>query len=647
MSFTVREGQFDVIVAAGPRVALWPSAGVKALGSLCAEMGLKVGLFGGETLTVKGVIPLPGTGALVFAQDAQGRVHRLQGRAVVRVTAPSFLPDPFPGWRSPGLIPLPTAEKLRAGSEVRWDPVTAILGTGNSALRFGSSLLESGVDEVYCIEPYAQWGAKRFAGWEVERRRFETAGGRLIEARPVSLAPKGAMQWQLRLQDGQGIRVLDVARVVSAGPFRDRPDYREHPAGSFLFELEQTAGLSREQDVQGWVFEEARGRLIGAKIVRALVSDLGERREALDSALRKSRGRLKRWNRHREEPFTPAYQGKWILAADSKRMRDFGGIPKAAHKEKKIASIECFEEIPCNVCQNSCPEKAIEIGRVPRTRDSLLTESRCTGCGICVSACPSGAAVMVHEREDRSVSSLVLPWKGSHPWIPGDFATLLNRRGESLGSARVVAAPAADLVEIEVPTHLLWDARGLRRGKSASAVDEAYLESVARSAQDEKKVEITLNGEKRLARDQISITTALFEMGQARPEDVLFCEDGSCGLCHVLVDGVKKAACRTRIHRGMGIKLLSPQNEGRPGSRSDSPLCPCLNVNKEEVVERLAHGNLQSPEAVISVTSVGEGKCHGQLCIDSFRRVLIEQGVDAAHWVDWRFPWSDWVMTRS
>jgi ferredoxin len=646
---SVRNGKFDVVIVAGPRLTHWPSAGVRALSLLCAEMGLTVGMYGRESITVRGVIPLPGTGGLVMVEDVQGRIHRIHARAVVKVTEDSRLPDPFPGWRSQGLIPLSTAVRLRSESHVQWDPTTVVLGTGNEAFRFASSLLESGVSEVFCVETFAQWGAKRFSGWEVERRRFEMNGGKLVEATPVRLSPKAALLWELKLQDTRGIRVLEVARVVSAGPFRDLSGVREHPPGSSLFELEQTASPAREDDVEGWVMEEERGRWLAGKIVKALATDLGERKEGLERIFRRARGRLKRYFRHREEPFTPSYQGKWISGGDLREIKAFRGVPQEAHRARLIASVECFEQIPCTICMDSCPEGAIELGHVPRTKDSLLTESKCLSCGVCVNACPSNAIVMMHEKSEHGLSTLVLPWRGTRPWKPGEFAIAVNRRGESLGNVRVSALPetqwagGAQAVQVELPTHLLWEARGLKRARASSVEDHAYLEAVARSEMSAEKVEITLNGERRMVRDKIPVSVALFEIGQSRPEDVLFCPDGSCGLCQVLVDGVKKLACESRIHRGMAIKLA----ELPAPTQGENSLCPCLGITVDEVIERMKQGNLQSPEAVLSVTHVGQGKCHGQLCGEAFRRALLDQGLDASQWADWRFPWSEWTLTHS
>jgi Fe-S-cluster-containing hydrogenase component 2 len=655
--------KFDVVALAGPRVPLWPSAGVKALSNLCGEMGLSVGLFGGEDLTVRGVIPLPGTGGMVLVEDVQHRIHRIHARAIVRVTVPSEFPDPFPGWRSEALLPLRTAVQLREKSKIQWDPCTVVLGSGNPALRFASSLLESGAKEVLCVESNAQWGAKRFSGWEVEKRRFEMNGGKLIEAKPHSIMPKAAMLWEMRLQTSQGVRVLEVARVVSAGPFKETPGVLEYPPGSFLFEMEQSASSTYQADVEGWVLEEERGRWLAGKIIRSLLPDLrdlGERKDDLDRIFNRARGRLKRYYKHRTEPFTPSYQGKWIAVNDSKRIREFSGTPKQEQKDRLIASIECFEEIPCRACQVACPEDAIQIGKVPRPLDvSILTESKCQSCGICVSACPSNSVVLMKEEAEKSVSKLVLPWRGARPWQVGEFASLLNRRGETLVSARVTRVQKisekdeVQQVEVEVPTHLIWEARGLKSAKIPEVEQDSNLIAVRRlealqsGEAGVSRVEVTFNGEKRIVRDRRPISIALYENGQSRPEDTLLCTDGSCGLCQITVDGIKKLACKTEVHRGMVIKT-PPKTIASPGNPDPSlVLCPCLGITQGQVLERISGGKLQSAEALLSVLHVGQGRCHGQICMGAFKRLLQAQGLEMDQWIDWRFPWSEWVLSHN
>ena len=145
MNFTVRDGKFDVLIAAGPCLEHWPSPAVRVVSAICAEMGLSVGQFGGESLAVRGVIPLPGTGGILLSEEIQKRIHRIHARAILRMTPEFLLPDPFPGWRSQGLIPVSTAERLFRLTPLLWNPCTVILGTGNRALKFGSLLLDSGV----------------------------------------------------------------------------------------------------------------------------------------------------------------------------------------------------------------------------------------------------------------------------------------------------------------------------------------------------------------------------------------------------------------------------------------------------------------------------------------------------------------------
>ncbi len=654
MTFSIRDGKMDLVVAAGPRLENWPSIGVRTLSVLCAERGLSVGQFGGESVQVRGVIPLPKTGGIVLIEDIQRRIHRITARAVIRITPPDFNPMPFQGWQSPGLIPLPTAERLLRDSQINWEPAIAVLGTGNRALRFASALLERGTQEVYCIETFGQWGAKTYAGWEVEKRRFETLGGRLLKAKPLQLSRQSPLLWQLRVQDSQGVRILEVTRVISAGPFCDEPGVQEYPAGSNLYELTQTAPLNYADQIEGWSLEEQRAKWVASKIIRALSQDLIPQKEELDHTFRKAKLKLKHHSRHQQDPFEPEYEGKWLSLADTQRVKEFGGTPQSSHHSQRVASIECFEDIPCRACEKACPTSAICVKSQARTENSILNEAACTGCGLCLPACPSKAISMINEVPDRSVGLLTLVARSKKPWKEGEFATLVNRRGENLGTARIQAilstqsptrnlgqSTSHQLLQLETPNHLLWDARGVKRGRINQAEDENYMAALTQSDAPSNKVEILLNGEKRLVRDKIPISIALFEIGQNRPADALLCTDGSCGRCFLLADGSKKLACQTRTHQGISIKTSDTNFHDHS---QDPRLCPCLDISEEKVKDRVTQGKLQSPEAVLAVTQIGEGKCHGQICIGPLKRVLMEQGLPASSWIDWRFPWSDWVL---
>jgi len=644
VSFSVRDGFFDVAVVAGPRLSQWPSVGVRTLSALCAEMGLKVGLFGGRDLVAMGVVPLAEFGGVILAQDLQKRIHRIQARSIVRFSPVLNFPDPFPGWRSPGLISIETARYLARESHVSWVPSTVILGTSNQAFQFGSSLIEQGVYQVYCVESFGKWNAKKYSGWEVEKRRFESLGGKIIYGTPIELKKKGALIWELRIQLSDLIQRLEVARVVSAGPFIKMPQVREYPPGSFLFEIDQTALEKKEQDVESWVKEEEHGRWLACKIIKSLVTDLGDQKNQLENIFRRSKKRLKFIANHREEPFDPKYDGKLIDQEEMNQIKKFSGIPQKAYLKRAVVSIECFESITCNLCEKSCPESAIKINRNPKGKESFLIESDCTACGVCLDICPSSSITLIDHKDDQSLVHLTFSWRGKYQWKNGESAILVNRLGDKLGTVRVdevieissYQGKQNQLVQVKVPIHLAWDGRGIHPVHSRDIDDETYLASL--NFPEDKKVEIMLEGEKRLARQNQPISIALFEMGRERSGDILFCSDGSCGLCQILVDGNKKLACQEKIHSGLSLKFLPNQEQ------SYGDLCPCSRKTSAQVRERIENGQLNSPEAVLSATHVGEGRCHGQLCASSTRRLLFNNGIESSNWIDWRFPWVDWKI---
>ena len=420
MSFSVRDGFFDVAVVAGPRLRQWPSVGVRTLSALCAEMGLKVGLFGGRDLVAMGVVPLSEFGGVILAQDLQKRIHRIQSRSIVRFSPVLNLPDPFPGWRSPGLIPIETARYLVRESHVSWSPSTVVLGTSNQALQFASSLIEQGVLQVYCVESFGKWGEKNYSGWEVEKRKFESLGGKIIFGTPIELKRKSALIWELRVQLSNAIQRLEVARVVSAGPFMKMPQVREHPPGSFLFEVDQTALETKEQDVESWVKEEENGRWLACKIIKSLVTDLGDHKNQLENTFRRSKKRLKFISIHREKPFQPKYDGKLIEQDEMNQIKKFSGVPQKAHLKRAVVSIECFEPIACNLCEKVCPESAIKIIRSPKSKESFLNEFDCTACGVCLDVCPSSSISLIDHQDNQPLVHLTFSWRGKYRWKSGD-----------------------------------------------------------------------------------------------------------------------------------------------------------------------------------------------------------------------------------
>ncbi|SHK09741.1 4Fe-4S binding domain-containing protein [Geosporobacter subterraneus DSM 17957] len=96
-----------------------------------------------------------------------------------------------------------------------------------------------------------------------------------------------------------------------------------------------------------------------------------------------------------------------------------------------IAVIECIEEIPCNPCETSCPKGSISIGK-PITNLPRIDFNRCSGCGICVAACP-GLAIYIKDYTYSQDEALVtFPYEYIPLPEPGDTVILVNRQGQEI-----------------------------------------------------------------------------------------------------------------------------------------------------------------------------------------------------------------------
>ncbi len=98
------------------------------------------------------------------------------------------------------------------------------------------------------------------------------------------------------------------------------------------------------------------------------------------------------------------------------------------------AILECYEDIPCNPCETSCPFDAIHIGSNINVQPKLEVD-RCTGCGICVTSCP-GLAIVVAQIKGNEAQFKIpyefLPYpKKSEIWHG------VNRSGNVICDAKI------------------------------------------------------------------------------------------------------------------------------------------------------------------------------------------------------------------
>ena len=243
---------------------------------------------------------------------------------------------------------------------------------------------------------------------------------------------------------------------------------------------------------------------------------------------------------------------------------------------------------------------------------------------------------MIAGDSTQSFSTLVFSYRESRKLKKGDKVNLMSRKGEVLAQGRVqdpFIEDGSPLYKVEVPSHLIWDAR------SIIAVGEKTDVQNAEELFEERgtRVEVQIQGDVRRVLEGQNVSVSLFEIGMARPNDVLICEDGSCGLCQIEVDGVRKYACQTTQHHGMSIRFTRDHGPS-------SELCPCQGIKREDFEASIAAASPDTIEALTQVSEVGQGKCHGLLCKKSWVRTAEGLGVGNSRYADWRFPWVDWIF---
>ncbi len=634
MEFKVRDGNVDVAILSGPRLSLWPTQGARVLSRHCADAGLRVGWYGGSGMNVRGVIPLEGSGGVVMVEDAQKRLHRITSKAVVKIVPELNLPLPFTGWYSPGLVPESAAKKLLAQGKLNWNPIVVILGSGNRALRLGAELMQSKTaNRVVCVESVYD----HVQGWEVERRRYEILGGKIIFGKLMQLVQKSPFLWELKVQDENGTRVLDAARIISVGPFDEDAGFREYPPGSHLIEWENTEVDALNQDVEHVLLDEHRAMILAGRLIKGLKEQTSEFKSQLDKNIWQSKQKLRELETLDEHRFKWSFDGKWLSSESKLKLTEFPGTLKKPTAGKTLASIECIEAIGCRVCEKACPTGAIKIEREPKggTKQFLL-EDLCTGCGFCLQACPSQVPMMFEGDVAESYSTLIFPYREKSPIKKGDRIGLLNRKGDVLVTSKVLDQfldGEVPLYKFEVPSHLAWDVRGvipITQAPPDGTVTELYEEGGNR-------VEVQIQGDVRRVREGQLVSVALFEIGMSRPNDILICEDGSCGLCQIEVDGVRTLACTSKIHQGMAIRFTRVHGPS-------SHLCPCSEVSTDDLRTKCEATRPDSLEALTQLSEAAQGRCHGLLCKQAWMRVARDSGVQTQGYAEWMFPWMDWVF---
>ncbi len=156
----------------------------------------------------------------------------------------------------------------------------------------------------------------------------------------------------------------------------------------------------------------------------------------------------------------PGYKVRGYITVEE--LSQYNLYPPGERLEKGPAVvIECPEEIPCNICVDACPFKAISMDKIyglPR-----VDWNKCIGCGVCVPRCP-GLAIFVIDLSKPDKAYVTVPYEFLPEPRKGDEAVLLSRDGREVGVGRVVRAWKHEgtwAVTVEVPRDKAMEVRAI------------------------------------------------------------------------------------------------------------------------------------------------------------------------------------------
>jgi len=130
---------------------------------------------------------------------------------------------------------------------------------------------------------------------------------------------------------------------------------------------------------------------------------------------------------------------------------------------------ECYQEIPCNPCEKSCPTKAVTIGEDINSIP-CIDFGKCNGCGICISHCPGLAIFVVDEGYAPGFGKVMIPWEYRPLPEKGSFVTAVGRDGKEVCTAEVVEVrntkkqDRTAIIGLKVPVEFVNVVRGIKLG---------------------------------------------------------------------------------------------------------------------------------------------------------------------------------------
>ncbi len=411
-------------------------------------------------------------------------VEHIRANGIVIATGASENMIPFPGWTLPGVIGAGAAQTMANLHGVKPGNNVLMVGSGNVGVVVGLQLLQAGCSLEALID-----ASPRVGGYGVHAAKIARTGVPFYLRHTIKEvygeeSVEGAVivevdeKWQPIPGSEKDLKVDTVCMAVGLSPMYQLSKI----AGCEIVEDPKKGGFVPKCDLYGattvpgiWVagdvagIEEASSAMIGGKIAGAAAAEKQgylEEAEFLSrvESFNASLGQLREGqfgHKMKGKPVTHTEEGIELsgsllsrgYVADEEITR-FPGVPDEKKRARGLTPvIECTQNIPCDPCRDACSKGCIRISSNIVDLPSLQEEVVCTGCGMCVAACPGQAIFLVDETYNEEEALVGIPYEFLPLPEAGDTGAVFDRSGTPVGTGKVVRVQKAKVMD---GTSVLW-----------------------------------------------------------------------------------------------------------------------------------------------------------------------------------------------
>jgi len=399
------------------------------------------------------------------------RISHYRANAIVIATGASEKMIPFAGWTLPGVIGAGAAQTMMNIHGIRPGNRVLMVGSGNVGLVVGFQLIQAGCKLEAVID-----AAPRIGGYGVHAAKIARLGvpfylsHTIIGARGAEFVERATIaevdqNWQQVPGTEKDLELDTICLAVGLTPMSqlariagcqvaDLPQKGGMVPVCNAFGETSIPGIYATGDVAG--IEEASSAMIQGKIAGAAISlaqgylsaeDFQLRYASYDHSLGQLReGTFGHENKGRTDlkttddgyPLSQFLFRKGYLADGE--LSHYPGVPTSERLNQELMPvIECIQNIPCNPCQDACPQGCIVIGSTITNLPAINQSAKCSGCGMCVVSCSGQAIFLVDVNYAPGYAAISLPYEFKPLPAVGTSGVALDRSGAILGEAEVIS----------------------------------------------------------------------------------------------------------------------------------------------------------------------------------------------------------------